>query len=183
MFTPSHPSLPVTRLDSQGITVQDFSIGFGPKILSYEDKEGINYSLRLLPLGASWQPAVGFTRPAGRATRGLPSSTLPFQPRAGPSPPSDDINAILFAGGYVSFPEALTEEDKAEWSEEERKSMEERVASGEVRAPLQTFVASVRSSPATNFCMSRYVAVDSVSELRCWIIAALVSPRNAAHCP
>lgn len=29
----------------------DFSIGFGPKIISFEDKDGINYSLRLLPLG------------------------------------------------------------------------------------------------------------------------------------
>lgn len=71
---------------SQGITVQDFSIGFGPKILSYEDKDGINYSLRLLPLG-----------------------------------------------GYVSFPEALTEEDKAEWSEEDRKDIEEKYANGELK--------------------------------------------------
>ena len=31
--------------------MQDFSIGFGPKLISFEDKQGINYSLRLLPLG------------------------------------------------------------------------------------------------------------------------------------
>mmetsp|Transcript_12390 Transcript_12390/g.30365 ORF Transcript_12390/g.30365 Transcript_12390/m.30365 type:complete len:471 (-) Transcript_12390:64-1476(-) len=63
---------------AQGIIVQDFSIGFGPKILQYKDKEGINYSLRLLPLG-----------------------------------------------GYVSFPEAIPEEEEEEGREGTAKSKEE----------------------------------------------------------
>jgi hypothetical protein len=59
----------------QGITVQDFSIGFGPKILSYEDKDGINYSLRLLPLGTSLQPTSWIHMwVVGTATSGLPSN-------------------------------------------------------------------------------------------------------------
>eukprot|EP00286_Rhodomonas_abbreviata_P024469 CAMPEP_0181291856 /NCGR_PEP_ID=MMETSP1101-20121128/2194_1 /TAXON_ID=46948 /ORGANISM="Rhodomonas abbreviata, Strain Caron Lab Isolate" /LENGTH=420 /DNA_ID=CAMNT_0023396283 /DNA_START=271 /DNA_END=1534 /DNA_ORIENTATION=- len=35
----------------QGIRVNDFCIGFGPKLLAFKDKEGIEYSLRALPLG------------------------------------------------------------------------------------------------------------------------------------
>uniref|UniRef100_A0A6T8ITU7 PDZ domain-containing protein n=1 Tax=Hemiselmis andersenii TaxID=464988 RepID=A0A6T8ITU7_HEMAN len=68
----------------QGITVQDFSIGFGPKVLQFQDKEGISYSLRLLPLG-----------------------------------------------GFVSFPEAMSDEEKAEMDEEDRKDMAEAVEKGE----------------------------------------------------
>eukprot|EP00288_Rhodomonas_lens_P005917 CAMPEP_0177718120 /NCGR_PEP_ID=MMETSP0484_2-20121128/15410_1 /TAXON_ID=354590 /ORGANISM="Rhodomonas lens, Strain RHODO" /LENGTH=492 /DNA_ID=CAMNT_0019230269 /DNA_START=67 /DNA_END=1546 /DNA_ORIENTATION=- len=35
----------------QGIRVNDFAIGFGPKLFSFKDKDGIEYSLRALPLG------------------------------------------------------------------------------------------------------------------------------------
>jgi len=35
----------------QGIRINDFSIGFGPKLLGWTDKEGITYSFRLFPLG------------------------------------------------------------------------------------------------------------------------------------
>jgi len=62
----------------QGITVQDFSIGFGPKVVQFEDKEGISYSLRALPLG-----------------------------------------------GFVSFPEALTDEEKADMDEEDLEDLAE----------------------------------------------------------
>mmetsp|Transcript_22660 Transcript_22660/g.56713 ORF Transcript_22660/g.56713 Transcript_22660/m.56713 type:complete len:243 (-) Transcript_22660:917-1645(-) len=68
----------------QGITVQDFSIGFGPKVIQFEDKQGISYSLRALPLG-----------------------------------------------GFVSFPEAMTQEEKDEMDEEDRKDMEEAIQKGE----------------------------------------------------
>jgi len=68
----------------QGITVQDFSIGFGPKILQFQDAQNISYSLRLLPLG-----------------------------------------------GFVSFPEAMSDEERSEMDEEDRKEMEEAVAKGE----------------------------------------------------
>ena len=35
----------------QGIRINDFSIGFGPKLLGFTDRDGITYSFRLFPLG------------------------------------------------------------------------------------------------------------------------------------
>ena len=35
----------------QNITVDSFSIGFGPKVLSYNDSAGVEFCLRALPLG------------------------------------------------------------------------------------------------------------------------------------
>ena len=45
-----------------GIPVYEFSLGFGTKLLSTK-RNGVEYSLRLLPLG-------GYVRMAGRRTRG-----------------------------------------------------------------------------------------------------------------
>ena len=35
----------------QGIRINDFSIGFGPKLLGFQDRDGVTYSFRLFPLG------------------------------------------------------------------------------------------------------------------------------------
>ncbi|EKX39907.1 hypothetical protein GUITHDRAFT_164791 [Guillardia theta CCMP2712] len=35
----------------QGIKINDFCIGFGPKVFGFKDRDGVEYSLRLLPLG------------------------------------------------------------------------------------------------------------------------------------
>ena len=35
----------------QGIRINDFSIGFGPRVFGFEDKDGVTYSFRLFPLG------------------------------------------------------------------------------------------------------------------------------------
>ena len=35
----------------QGIRINDFSIGFGPKLVGFQDRDGITYSFRLFPLG------------------------------------------------------------------------------------------------------------------------------------
>eukprot|EP00960_Hanusia_phi_P046226 757702-Hanusia_phi.AAC.1 len=35
----------------QGIKINDFCIGFGPKLFGFKDRDGVEYSLRLLPLG------------------------------------------------------------------------------------------------------------------------------------
>ena len=34
-----------------GVTILEFSIGMGPKIVSKKGKDGVNYSLRVLPIG------------------------------------------------------------------------------------------------------------------------------------
>lgn len=35
----------------QGIRINDFSIGFGPKLVGFQDRDGVTYSFRLFPLG------------------------------------------------------------------------------------------------------------------------------------
>ena len=72
-----------------GVTVNEFSIGMGPKIFSKKSKDGILYSLRLLPVGG-------------------------FVSMAGEDEESDDPNSfekksklarfiILFAGAFMNL--------------------------------------------------------------------------------
>lgn len=58
-----------------GILVREFSIGFGPKIFSHQDKAGTAYTLRLLPLGGYVRMA-GWEEDEAEMTPGMPISLL-----------------------------------------------------------------------------------------------------------
>jgi membrane-associated protease RseP (regulator of RpoE activity) len=54
----------------QGIRINDFSIGFGPKLVGFEDRDGVTYSFRLFPLGGYVSFPEGIEVEEGAAEEG-----------------------------------------------------------------------------------------------------------------
>lgn len=97
----------------QGIHVQDFSIGFGPTLFSTKDRDGIQYTLRALPLGGY----VAFPS----ASEEVRQSHAPVRCRGCPKVPRVPDKPAL----CVAQEEEKSEEGENEASDE-GKSMEER---------------------------------------------------------
>jgi regulator of sigma E protease len=70
-----------------GISVDTFSIGFGPKLLAWRDKQGVEWKIGALPLG-------GYVKFSGDAD---PTSS-------GPDAPIEDMAAARKAGFYHAMP-------------------------------------------------------------------------------
>ncbi|MFC1638686.1 site-2 protease family protein [Patescibacteria group bacterium] len=85
-----------------GVRVHEFSIGFGPRLASFEGRDGVTYSWRLIPLG-------GFVRPEGEGPEGM-GEAAPWArikiALAGPmmncAVASVCAVAVLYAGGEQS---------------------------------------------------------------------------------